>query len=168
MEIVELHTEFDERSAHVVCEAILKALEKGEDITISIDSNGGYVTALEEIIATMDYARSKGIKVNTHNRKKAFSCGVMLLSYGDERSMHPTATAMLHTVGIGSMRGGKVEDLEDRVRKLREFNDEWFSWLAKNLKISKKTLRKRTFNTDWFMGTKEATKIGLIDKTKVL
>lgn len=169
MKIVKLHQNFDPDSAERVCKELVEHLDAGEtEVVISIDSNGGYVSSLEAIITTIEYCREKGMKVNTYNAKKAFSCGVMLLSFGDKRFMHPNAASMIHDVGVSEFGGGKVRDLEKRVRELREFNEVWMKWLSKNMGISRKKLEKLVDGQDLFLTARESKELGVIDEITIL
>jgi ATP-dependent protease ClpP protease subunit len=169
MSVIELYGDFNPEMAKHVCDGLYKAQKQGEKrATIAIDSNGGYVDSLEDIILCMETMRAKKMKVDTYNLRKAYSCGSMLLSFGDIRYMHPRAESMIHAVGVASLPGGRIDEIEERVKELRKFNDKWFTWLAKNLSISKRKLDNITHATDLFLDPKESKKIGLIDKIEIL
>ena len=162
--IVELHENFTAESAARVIEEIRACVDRGvPEVTISIDSNGGYVSALQAICDTLRWARKRKVKVNTYNAGIAYSCGVLLLSFGDKRTMAPTAESMIHDVGVQELGGGKVGDLEERVRELRDFNEIWMSFLAKNMKMSRKKLEKLVSGQDLFLTAEESLKFGIID-----
>jgi len=162
--IIKLHENFTNESASRVVEELRACVDLGvPEITISIDSNGGYVSALQAIVDTIKWCRKRKVKVNTYNAGKAYSCGVSLLSFGDKRTMAPTAQSMIHDVGVQELGGGKVGDLEQRVKELREFNEVWMGFLAKNMKMSRKKLEKLVKGQDLFLSAEESLELGVVD-----
>ena len=161
--IINLHGDFD-GSTTVVTE-LKEAYESGERlITIDIDSNGGYVAVLEDILEVMKFLRGRGCKINTHNSKKAYSCGAILLSQGDYRTCSLLADTMVHEVACGLE--GKVTEMEKSIQELREFNERWFKIMLKRMKISRRTLEKRLNEVEernWFFNSDTAKQIGIID-----
>ena len=167
--MIKLHENFTPKSVERVIAEIREAVEQGaHEITILIDSNGGYGSALQAICDTMRWARKRKVKVNTYNAGKAYSCGVLLLSFGDKRTMAPTAKSMIHDVGVPVLGGGKVGDLEERVKELRDLNEIWMSFLAKNMKMSRKKLDKLVDGKDLFLTADESLKLGIIDEIDFL
>lgn len=164
--IIELNGDFNEVMSAYVTGKLKEAYESGERLmTISIDSNGGLVTSLEEILDVMKFLRKRGCQINTHNSKKAYSCGAMLLSQGDWRTCNLLADTMIHEVSVSLQ--DKITELEKDVKELREFNEFWFKILLKRMKISRRALEKRLSESpdrNWFFTAQTAKKIGLIDE----
>lgn len=162
--ILQLNGDFDD----VMCRKIVLGLTEAREtgvmrVRINIASNGGYVYVLETIVDEIVKCRKKGMEVDTHNVSHAYSCGAMLLSFGDKRTSEPQAQTMIHEVGVGSL-GGKIQELEKAVSEIRELNDKWFSWLAKNMKTSRKKLEKLVDGKDMFLSAKEALELKVIDE----
>jgi len=161
--VINLHANFDDSTT--VATELKEAYERGERlITIDIDSNGGYVKVLEDILEVMKFLRSKGCKINTHNSKKAYSCGAILLSQGDYRTCSLLADTMVHEVACGL--SGKVTEMEKSIEELREFNEKWFKLMLKRMKISRRTLEKHLNEAegrDWFLNSDMAKRIGMVD-----
>ncbi len=165
MRKIPLHGVFDEEMGKKVCGELEECIKnKEKEVLIDINSPGGIVSVLENIIDMIDICRKEKIKVHTYNSELAASCGAMLLSYGDRKISHPTAQTMIHEVGIGALQHPSVSDLEDIAKDLREFNDKWFKWLAKNMGMSKKKLEKLVNRKDWWMDAKEALKFKVINE----
>jgi len=167
LNIVALHEDFNPESAKKVINAIGEFVRNGEkEIWISIDSNGGYVDSLQEILDEMDRVRKKfKCKVNTYNAKKAFSCGALLLSQGDKRICSPSASTMIHEVACGLE--GKIDELEEAVKEVREINEKYMNLLVKKLRINRKKLDKylaEAENRDWFFNATKALEIGIVDE----
>ena len=168
MEFIELHGNFDEEMGKHVITNLQEACEGGvKRVCIDIASNGGYVFILEAIVEAIKDCRKKGMKVDTYNSSHAYSCGAMLLSFGDRRFMAPTANSMIHEVGLQNL-GGKIGELEKVVKEVRELNDQWFTWLGKNMGMSRKKLEKFVNGEDKYLTAVESKKCKLVDRIEFL
>jgi ATP-dependent Clp protease protease subunit len=166
MENIKLFGDFDPDMGNKVTTSLYRLLHSGcKRATILIDSNGGRADVLQNIVDAIMDVRSQGMKVDTFNVEKAYSCGAMLLSMGDKRFQAPHAKAMLHCVST-ALPYGRIDQIRENLDELEKYNNMWMKWVAKNLKISYNRLRKETSDKDWFLSPQEALKIGLIDKIK--
>lgn len=133
-------------------------------IPIVIDSFGGQVNALMGMISVI---RSCKKPVATIVESKAMSAGVILASCGTKgyRYMSPLASLMIHEVS--SSVYDKITDMKARIAYSDSLNTQIMEILNRNCDKPKgyfqKMIEDRT-NTDWFIGAKEAKKLGIIDK----
>ena len=91
MEFIKLFGDFDLDMGQKVVTALYKHSEEGcKRVTILIDSNGGRADVLQNIIDAIEDVRKTRMKVDTFNVEKAYSCGAILLSFGDRGFQAPT------------------------------------------------------------------------------
>lgn len=165
MKKILLHGVFDERMGRDVCKELEDSMKTPEtDVLIDINSPGGMILVLEDIVNMIDICRKRGIKVHTYNSGLAASCGASLLSYGDRRIVRPSSKTMIHEIGLSSIERPSVSDLEDIARELRQFNDKWFKWLAKNMRTSQRKLEKLVNRQEWWLSAQDALKYNVADE----
>lgn len=148
---------FDEAAVKTFREEMEKAESTYQDIIpIVIDSFGGGVYSL---LAMIDIIKSSKKKIATICNGKAMSCGVILLSCGDQglRFIGPNSTTMIH--GVSSMTWGKLEDMKVDVGEAERLNNIIFSILDKNCQKNDgyfKQILKDKLNADWFLPSEDA------------
>ena len=104
--------------------SLIQAQSKQKDgsINIYIDSNGGEVRYLWNIVALLEQAKAKGIKIRTYALGSVFSAGSLLAIIGDERYISRNSQHILH-LGSSTWQVYTDEQLE-RTKKYtkRHFN----------------------------------------------
>jgi ATP-dependent Clp protease protease subunit len=130
------------------------------EISMYINSPGGYVTAGLAIYDTMQYVRSP---ISTVCIGQAASMGSLLLAAGEKgmRICLPNARVMVHQPSGGYR--GPASDIErhaeDIIATKRRLNDIY----VKHTGQPYETI-ERTLDRDFFMSAVEAQKFGIIDR----
>lgn len=160
---------FDEPSLSKFRSEFGQANESGQDIIpIIIDSYGGEVYAL---LAMVDLIKACEKPVATIVLGKAMSCGAILLTCGDEdlRFAAPNATIMIHDLSLMAL--GKIEDVKAETKEGERLNRIIFDLMDKNIGAKKNTLlntiRKSHNGTDWFLNSKQAKKLNIVNHIRV-
>lgn len=160
--IVFIGQEFDESLANAVVAQLLflEADDSTKDITMYINSPGGYVSAETAIFDTMNYVRPD---VSTICVGQAASAAAFILASGakGKRYALKNARIMLHQVSGGA--DGHIEDMKIRVKEVDFLNEKMVEELARITKKSVKKI-KQDLSRDYFMGADEAQTYGIIDK----
>lgn len=160
--IVFIGQEFDESLANAVVAQLLflEADDPTKDITMYINSPGGYVSAETAIFDTMNYVRPD---VSTICVGQAASAAAFILASGakGKRYALKNARIMLHQVSGGA--DGHIEDMKIRVKEVDFLNEKMVEELARITKKSVKKI-KQDLSRDYFMGADEAQTYGIIDK----
>jgi len=160
--IVFIGQEFDESLANAVVAQLLflEADDPTKDITMYINSQGGYVSAETAIFDTMNYVRPD---VSTICVGQAASAAAFILASGakGKRYALKNARIMLHQVSGGA--DGHIEDMKIRVKEVDFLNEKMVEELARITKKSVKKI-KQDLSRDYFMGADEAQTYGIIDK----
>ena len=99
-----------------------------ESIRVYINSDGGELEALGMMVNTM---KSVPNKFHTICVGRAYSCGALLLSFGDRRSMGKFSTAMIHEVSAGTF--GSTTEMENNLKEIKRQNKVWLSAFAQNI-----------------------------------
>lgn len=111
--------EFDESiSSDVVAPLVKKINEleeaastKNNTITFYINSRGGYSSELQNLLALIDIAKQKGIKIKTVILGEASSCASLLAIHGDHRAIYKNGFHYMHLGEVyGSVRTFKQLD----------------------------------------------------------
>ena len=138
----------------------LEADNSNQDITMYINSPGGYVSALTAIFDTMNYVKPD---ISTVCVGHAASAAAFILAAGTKGKRYALKSAriMLHQISGGA--GGHIEDLKIAVKEAEFLNDKMVEDLAK---ITKKTVKriKQDLDRDCYMSAEEAKKYGIIDE----
>ena len=102
-----------------------------EVIPISIDSDGGEVYALLNLVDTLEDLKTR-FKVATIIEGRAMSAGAALFTCGTEgyRFMGPNATLMIHNAS-GGVRGNP-HDVQITAKEMERLNKKLFELMAKN------------------------------------
>jgi ATP-dependent Clp protease protease subunit len=130
------------------------------EISMYINSPGGYVTAGLAIYDTMQYVRSP---ITTVCMGLAASMGSLLLAAGEKgsRICLPNARVMVHQPSGGYR--GPASDIErhaeDIIATKRRLNEIYVKHTGQPYEVI-----ERTLDRDYFMTAEEAQKFGLIDR----
>lgn len=102
-EVIYIHGDFDHSILRNVIPDFKKLISQQEKlrngkIIIDIHSNGGYINVLADLLALVEQAKSKDIKVYTRSMAAAHSCGAVLLMSGTKgcRSVGPFSRVLVH------------------------------------------------------------------------
>lgn len=133
---------------------------ESKPIELYIDSYGGLVYQCFGLLSVMKKSK---IPVHTITTGCAMSCGFMIAITGHKRFCYEKATYMYHQVS--SAAWGKAKDLEEEVVETVRLQKMIEDHTRENTKISKKQLKESYDNKkDWFMSSKEALKLGVVDE----
>lgn len=112
-----MYGNFNDASATLFSEWIKSIPLTTEDISIRINSGGGEVFALANIVATLKQFKGK---VTTVNDGIAASCAFLLFLEGDDRITTRYSMFMAHGAASGGM--GKMEDMLEVAARLEQIN----------------------------------------------
>lgn len=160
--IIFIGREFTEELANsVVAQLLFLEVDNPEkDITIYINSPGGYVSAQTAIFDTMNYVKPD---ISTVCIGRAMSAAAFILAAGTKgkRRALKNARIMFHQVSAGAV--GHIDDMRIHMNEAEFLNERMVEELAR---ITKKTVKKikQDLNRDYFMGAEEAKKYGIIDE----
>ena len=160
--IIFLTGPIDEDSAASVCAQLLflESVSKDKDISMYIQSPGGYVHSGLAIYDTMQYVKPD---VATACIGMAASAGSLLLMAGanGKRIALPNSKIMIHQPS-GGFRG-QATDMEIHVKDILETKERLNRLYAKHTKQDLKVVTE-AMERDKFMTPEEAISFGLIDK----
>ncbi|HLN77816.1 MAG TPA: ATP-dependent Clp protease proteolytic subunit [Nocardioidaceae bacterium] len=128
-------------------------------ITLDIFSPGGSVMHGLALYDTLRTLSKQGHPVTTVARGYAASMGSLLFLAGDNRLVGSEAQIMFHSLSAGT--GGMLYEMEDDIEFYRELNERLFRIITGRSKITAEVLAKRTKKKDWWLGAKEAKKLGV-------
>ncbi|WP_299249784.1 ClpP family protease [uncultured Lacinutrix sp.] len=150
----------DDKSAKHVIDRLmyLDSLET-KDITLYINSPGGYVTSG---FAMYDTIKSLKSDVSTVCTGLAASMGSILLSVGTKgkRFIQPHARVMIHQPSGGAR--GQASDIEITAKEIVKTKELSAKILADNCGKSFEEVMK-DFNRDHWMGAEESLEYGIVD-----
>jgi len=159
-------TDFNSRSFEIFREKFDRAESNPDQpiIPILIDSPGGQIYTLMGMLSLIERSSKP---VATVGLCKAMSCGAVLLSSGTPgyRFADSNCTIMVHDASAGTI--GKVEDMKVSVENSERLKKELYKILAVNCALDRKYFfdkLKERGNTNWYLTSKQAKKLGLIDK----
>ncbi len=152
----------DDTAAAIVTAQLLflESENPKREISMYINSPGGYVTAGLAIYDTMQYVRSP---ISTVCMGLAASMGSLLLAAGAKgmRICLPNARVMVHQPSGGYR--GPASDIErhaeDIIATKRRLNEIYVKHTGQPYEVI-----ERTLDRDYFMTAEEALKFGLIDR----
>ncbi|HKK38275.1 MAG TPA: ATP-dependent Clp protease proteolytic subunit [Cryomorphaceae bacterium] len=151
----------DESAKHVIDRLLyLDAKDPGKDITLIINSPGGYVTSGFAVYDTMKSLKSP---VSTVCMGLAASMGSILLSAGEKgkRFIYPLAKVMIHQPSGGAR--GQSTDIEIQANEILKTKQIGAEILAENCGQTVDKILK-DFNRDYWMNADESLKYGIVDK----
>ncbi len=160
--IILLGEPIDDLVANIVIAQLLflEADDPEKDISIYINSPGGYVTAGLAIYDTMQFIKPD---ISTICIGQASSMGAVLLSAGSKgkRMALPNARIMIHQPHGGAE--GMASDIEIQARETLRLKSVLNEILVDHTGKSLDDIEKDT-DRDHFMSSEEALKYGIIDK----
>ena len=138
----------------------LDSIGKGQPITLYINSPGGVVTSGMMIYDVMQRIKSP---VHTVCMGQACSMGSFLLMAGEpgHRYVTPEARIMVHQPSGGAR--GMASDIEISNKEIQRIKKRMAKLYAKHCGGTESEWKTRK-DRDYFVGAREAKKIGLVDK----
>lgn len=138
----------------------LEAEDPEKDVSIYINSPGGYVTSGLGIYDTMQYIKPD---IATICLGQASSMAAVLLAAGTKgkRSILPHSRVMIHQPLGGAQ--GMAADIEIQAREILNIRAELNKILARHTGQSAEKLEKDS-DRNFFMGAVEAQKYGIVDE----
>ena len=159
--IIFLGTSIDDHvGSSIVAQLLFLDAESNEDITVYINSPGGYVSAGMAIIDTMNYIKSE---VSTVCIGNAASMGAMILSAGEKgkRFALENAEVMIHQP-LGGI-SGQASDIEITAKNIIKTKNKLRDMLSENTGQKKEKI-ELDMDRDFWLDADEAKKYGLVDK----
>jgi len=151
----------DDKSARYVIDRLMlmEAKDPGKEITLIINSPGGYVTAG---FALLDCMNSISSPVSTVCMGLAASMGSILLSAGEKgrRFIYPLAKVMIHQPSGGAR--GQSSDIEIQAREILKTKEIGARIIAENCGHTIEKVMK-DFNRDYWMDAEESLAYGIVD-----
>ena len=151
----------DESAKHVIDRLLyLDAEKEGEEITLYINSTGGYVTSGMAIYDTMQMIKSP---VTTICMGLAASMGSILLSGGTKgkRKIFKHGRVMIHQPSLGGFQG-TASDIEIQSKEILKTKELSAQILADNCGQTFDKVMK-DFNRDHWLNAEEALAYGIVD-----
>jgi ATP-dependent Clp protease, protease subunit len=138
----------------------LEADNPNKDITMYINSPGGYVSSMLAIFDTMNYIKPD---VSTVCVGHAASAAAFILASGavGKRFALKNARIMMHQVSSGAQ--GHIEDVKIAVHETEFLNNRLLEEFARITKKSLSTIKK-DLDRDYYISADAAKTYGIIDK----
>jgi len=150
----------DQMANSIVAQLLyLESEDSSKDISLYINSPGGYISSGLAIYDTMQFIKPE---VSTLCIGQACSMGAVLLTAGakNKRFALPHSRIMIHQP-LGGYQG-QASDIEIHAKEMLKVKKIMNNILAKHTLRSLKEIEKDT-DRDNFMSSKEAVKYGLVD-----
>lgn len=131
-------------------------------VKLIFNSPGGSVI---DGLALFDYViqlRNEGAKIDTVTLGYAASMAGILLQCGEKRSMGKNAYLMIHEVSSGAI--GKISEIEDEAKFVKQLNDRLFAILADRSSLSLRSILRRAKRKDWWLDAEQALEHGFCDE----
>jgi ATP-dependent Clp protease protease subunit len=153
---------FNEESAGKFQKELFEAssIDASHPITIFIDSFGGYVYSLLNMMESLSQVQNPIITVC---KGKAMSCGALLLAMGDQRFCGKNSSIMIHEISGGAF--GNVDDIKFEADEYVRLNLELNTMLAAKMGMTYQQLKDKITaggKRDWYLTAKEAKELGLV------
>jgi len=129
-------------------------------IKIYLDTYGGFVYQTFGLVSVMDKSKTP---IHTIVTGCAMSAGFIILVCGHERYAHSLSTPLYHQASGGVW--GTVKDIKDEYMEAKRVQKMMEDIVVKRTKIPRKKLAEiYDTKTDWYMTSKEALRLGVVDK----
>ena len=160
--------EFDETISENVVPNLVKKIEEEEHkpegkIIFYINSNGGYCHELYNLLALIDIAKQKGIRIYTIITGRAYSCGSMLAIHGDHRAIYKYGTHLMHLGEAGTLNH-TFKQLERETNFIKEHFENIVKMYVENTNISEKQIREMLLDDSCFLNAEQCKELGLVDE----
>jgi len=160
--------EFDESISQNIVPNLIKKIAEEEDkpnpqIWFYINSNGGYCHELYNILALLDIAKAKGIRIYTVVTGRAYSCGSILAMHGDHRAIFKYGKHLMHLGEAGTLNH-TFKQLERETNTIKEHFENIVKMYIDNTDIPEKQIREMLLDDSCFLNAEECKKLGLVDE----
>lgn len=154
---------FNEDSAREFRKRVFKAssADPSMPIVVYIDSYGGYVDALNNMLATMRMVPNKFVTVCVG---KAMSAGAALLAAGDFRFCDVGSRIMIHELSGGAV--GSIDDIKTDAKESDRLNLQLMTDIATRCGKTYKELKqiiKDNEGRDLYLTADQAKEFGIVD-----
>lgn len=146
------------RGSTVVIQKILELSQNKEEIEILINSNGGNMRALQNIISALEIS---GCKLKTINIGAAYSAAAVLFLEGEERLMFKNSELMFHEPILMTPKEVRLSELKEIVKVGQDDYDMFAGELARVSLLSKNQIMRKIKGKNWVIGPEEALKFGI-------
>lgn len=140
-----------------------KSKQANPFIEIYINSYGGYFEELTGLLAIIQMAKNKGIKIITYNIGVANSCGSILFIHGDKRKMFRDAISVMH-LGCASNYWETFEQLSRVTKHSKEHFNRIVKWYVEHSKMDKSKVEEILKDDKFYMNANTCLKLGLCDE----
>ena len=142
----------------------INLFDPDQEVTMLLNSPGGYVANSFAITDTMEYVQSKGTKIKTVGIGEVASSGLMIFMTGDERIISPKAQILSHRFWSGAE--GSQAELQALAVEWKNVHERILDHYAKHSKYTDKESIEANLlkETDTWLTAKQAIKHGLADK----
>lgn len=140
-----------------------KSKERDPLITIFINSNGGDVHELYNMLSMIELAHSRGIGIITVVTGRAYSCGSMLAIHGDHRVMYKYADHIIHLGSCGAYVQTEKQMNRENERISTHFNH-IREMYKKYTKLPKKELEEALTDDSYSLSAEDCLKYGVCDE----
>lgn len=161
--------EFDDTISENVVPALVKRIKEldGGDpdskIFFYINSPGGYCHELYNLLALIDMAKQKGIRIYTIITGRAYSCGSMLAIQGDHRAIYKYGTHLMHLGEAGTINH-TFKQLERETNNIKEHFENIVKMYVENTNIPEKQIREMLKDDSCFLNAEQCKEMGLVDE----
>lgn len=132
---------------------------EGKPVTLNIFSPGGSVFHGLDLYNALRAVSAQGHHVTTVVTSYAASMGSILFLAGDTRLIGAEGQVMFHALSAGT--GGSLHDMKDDIKWYERLNKQLDGVITSRTKITPDQLEKKSHKTDWWMGSKEAIRLGV-------
>ena len=126
-------------------------------IRLLINSPGGYVTEMSQLISMIRNSQKPVIAEIV----RAYSAGFIIASQCHERVAYRGSNFMYHLPWGGAH--GNIEEIDQQTKYLKDMTTYMENLVAERTKIGIDKLQEYR-HQDWWMGSKEALRLGVIDR----
>lgn len=141
--------------------ALDKLLETKEPITIRLRTVGGSVNHGLGLIGKIERMKRDGYEIICESEGMVISMGVPIMVSCSKRYGHEYDMYLIHNVAGGVQ--GTLPTMKNYLEESKRLEDICNDIIVKNTKITKKKIESKTSGLDWYIGSKEALELGLID-----
>ena len=135
-------------------------MKEREPITIRINSTGGAVYELFNVLATIERLQKRGYKIHAYAGGKVMSCGLILFVSADKRIVSRFSTLLYHSVS--SYTAGKLVPMEEDIEEVKRLNEFGKEFIKEKTGVDVDEVYKdKTKYSDIFISGKEAFELGL-------
>lgn len=149
-------------SARMVKGPILEAGKKKKNISVRLNSPGGYTNQMAEIISALQEAKSNGSTIETIAEGIVASAAASIFLFGDNRLMSEYAELMYHRAWVNLNVIGNSNDIEKAARVAIEsvsgFDEVLIKAIVKQTNLNQAEAEELVDNETWLNSNKAKDK----------